>query len=102
VSRRGAGIETTDGFKTRTPFLTQFNVQASYDVKIGKTAKVTFLANAFNLVNTQTVLAYDQWTELSFGVPNPDFGKPETQVLAGHPPQFQAPFAMTLGARLRF
>ena len=58
VSPRGAGIETTDGFRTRTPFLTQFDVQASYDVKIGKTAKVTFLANAFNLFNTQTVLAY--------------------------------------------
>ncbi len=42
---------------------------------------------------------YDQWTELSFQVPNPDFGKPITQVLPGHPPQFQAPFQMRLGAR---
>jgi len=45
---------------------------------------------------------YDQWTELSFGVPNPDFGKPETQVLAGHPPQFSAPIPIRLGARLKF
>ena len=65
-------------------------------------AKVTLLANAFNLFNTHSVITYDQWTELSFGVPNPDFGKPETQVLTGHPPQFQAPFAIRLGARLKF
>ena len=70
--------------------------------KFALTASVTLLANAFNLFNTKTVLAYDQWTELTFGVPNPDFGSPETQLLAGHPPQFQAPFAMRLGARLRF
>jgi outer membrane receptor protein involved in Fe transport len=99
---RGAGIQTVDGFMTRTPFLTQVDLQASYDLRFGKTAKLTLLANAFNLFNTQTVLAYDQWTELSFGVPNPDFGKPETQVLFGHPPQFQAPFAFRVGARFRF
>jgi len=102
VSVRGAGIDTIDGFQTRTPVLTQVDLQASYDLKLGKTASVTLLANAFNLFNTKTVLAYDQWTELTFGVPNPDFGSPETQLLAGHPPQFQAPFAMRLGARLRF
>jgi hypothetical protein len=48
------------------------------------------------------VLMYDQWTELSFQVPNPDFGKPITQVLPGHPPEFQAPFQMRVGARFSF
>jgi outer membrane receptor protein involved in Fe transport len=99
---RGDGIQTADGFRTRTPFLSQVDLQAAYDLKLGKTLKVTLLANAFNLFNTHSVIAYDQWTELSFGVPNPDFGKPETQVLLGHPPQFQAPFAIRLGARLKF
>jgi hypothetical protein len=45
---------------------------------------------------------YNQWTELSFQVPNPDDGKPTTQVLPGFPPQFQTPFQMRLGLRLTF
>jgi hypothetical protein len=103
VTARGAGIQTVDGFKTRTPFLTQVDLQASYDVKLGKAGRqVTLLADAFNLFNTQTTLSYDQWSELSFGVPNPDFGKPETQLLSGHPPQFQPPLAIRLGVRLSF
>jgi hypothetical protein len=56
----------------------------------------------FNLFDSQRVLMYDQWTELSFQVPNPDFGKPITQVLPGHPPQFETPLQVRIGARLSF
>src|SRR6266516_1488308 len=41
--------------------------------------EVWLLADIFNLFNTQTVTMYDQWTELTGPVPNPDFGAPITQ-----------------------
>jgi hypothetical protein len=99
---RGSGIQTVDGFRTRTPVLTDTDLHASYTLNAGRARTLTLLADAFNLFNAQTVLMYDQWTELSFQVPNPDFGKPITQVLPGHPPQFQAPFQMRVGARFSF
>ena len=99
---RGSGIQTVDGFRTRTPMLTETDLHASYKLNLGRAKALTLLADAFNLFNTQTVLMYDQWTEISFQVPNPDFGKPITQVLPGHPTQFQAPFQMRVGARFSF
>jgi outer membrane receptor protein involved in Fe transport len=99
---RGTGIQTTDGFKTRTPFLTDFNAQVSYVIKLGGSRSVTLLADVFNLFDTQTVLMYDQWTQLTGPAPNPDFGAPITHVLAGAPPQFQTPRQIRLGARLSF
>jgi outer membrane receptor protein involved in Fe transport len=102
AAARGSGIQTVDGFKKRTPFQTRLDLQASYRLPLGETRNLTLLADVFNLFNTQTVTAYDQWTELGFQIPNPDFGKPITQVLPGHPPQFQAPFQIRLGARLAF
>jgi hypothetical protein len=102
VTERGAGIQTIDGFKTRTPFTRQVDLQASYQLKLPAAKSVTLLAEVFNVFNAQTVLAYDQWTELTFGVPNPDFGKPVTQVLSGAPPQFQTPLEVRIGARFSF
>jgi hypothetical protein len=99
---RGSGVQTIDGFKTRTPFQSLVNLQASYNLKLGGNRAITLLADAFNLFNSQTVLMYDQWTELHFQVANPDFGAPITQVLAGAPPQFQTPFQLRLGARFSF
>jgi len=99
---RGSGIQTIDGFKTRTPFQTDFNTQVSYVIKLGGSRNLTLLADVFNLFDTQTVLMYDQWTQLTGPAPNPDFGAPITQVLAGAPPQFQTPRQIRLGARLSF
>jgi len=99
---RGSGMQTVDGFKTRTPFQSVADVQASYRFGVGNNRSVTLLADIFNLFNTQTVQMYDQWTEATFGAPNPDFGKPVTQVLLGAPPQFQAPRQVRIGARFSF
>jgi hypothetical protein len=99
---RGSGIQTVDGFRTRTPVVTDVDLQASYKLNLGGRRALTLVADAFNLFNSQTVLMNDQWTELSFQVPNPDIGKPITQVLPGHPPQFQTPFQLRVGARLSF
>ena len=99
---RGSGIQTIDGFKTRTPFQTNVDAQMSYVIKLRSSRNITLLADVFNLFDTQTVLMYDQWTQLTGPAPNPDFGAPITQVLAGAPPQFQTPRQIRLGARLSF
>jgi hypothetical protein len=99
---RGSGIQTVDGFRTRTPFQSEVSLQASYKLNLGGSRTVTLLADVFNLFDTRTVLMYDQWTQLTGPVPNPDFGAPITQVLAGAPPQFQTPRQIRLGARVSF
>ncbi|PYR02873.1 MAG: hypothetical protein DMF97_03380 [Acidobacteria bacterium] len=100
VTARGAGIQTIDGLKTRSPFENQLDVQASYSLNLGGVRKVTFLADIFNLFNTRRATDYDTWSELSFDTPNPDFGKPISQVVSG--PQFQAPRQIRVGARFAF
>jgi hypothetical protein len=102
TAARGSGIQTIDGFKTRTPVQSEVNLQASYRLKLGPARNVTLLADIFNLFDTQTVQAYDQWTQLTGPVPNPDFGAPITQVLSGAPPQYQVPRQIRFGARLSF
>ena len=99
---RGSGLQTVDGFKTRTPFQSLVNLQASYQFKVGGRRNFTVLADVFNLFDTKTVLMYDQWTQLTGPEDNPDFGKPVTQVLLGAPPQFQTPRQIRLGARFFF
>jgi hypothetical protein len=46
------------------------------------------MADAFNLFNPQTVTGYDNYTEVSFQVPNADFGR-----RLAH----QTPFQLRLG-----
>ncbi len=90
------GFETVDGFKKRTPFESQLDMQASYAVTIGG-RKVTLLADAFNIFNVRRVTDYNAAIEQSFGVLNPDYGTPTSQNVSGQ--QFQAPFSLRLGAR---
>jgi hypothetical protein len=93
---RGSGFETVDGFKTRTPFEFQFDAQASYVMRFGD-RRLTLLADAFNLFNLRRTIDYNTYTELRFGVPNPDFGTPTSQNVAGQ--MFQTPFTLRVGAR---
>jgi hypothetical protein len=96
----GSGIQTVDGFKTRSPFLTQTDLQVSYAIKAGGNRHLTLLADVFNLFNQQTVIRYDTFTQLAAGTANPNFGEPVSQVVAG--PQYQAPTQIRFGARLQF
>ena len=73
---RGSGIETVDGFKTRTPFTYEVNLHADYGVRMGGARRVVLLADVFNLFNAQRATGYDQDTESTFGALNPDFGQP--------------------------
>jgi hypothetical protein len=102
VTARGSGIQTVDGFMKRTPFESQVDVHASYDVKARGTNRVSFVADVFNLFNQRRVLSYDQATQLDNNVTNPDFGKPISTIFAGNPPQFQAPINLRFGVRYEF
>jgi len=97
---RGSGIQTVDGFKTRTPFETDVDAQLSYVLKVGGSRQLTLLADVFNLFNQQIVQDYNTWLETGFGAPNPDYGTPTSGVLAG--PQFQTPRQIRLGVRFAF
>jgi hypothetical protein len=66
----------------------------------GSRQNLTVLADVFNVLNQRVALDYDAWTQLEFGVPNPDFGKPISQIVAG--PQFQAPLTVRFGLRYTF
>jgi hypothetical protein len=98
---RGSGIQTIDGFRTRTPFESQVDLQASYALRVGARA-ITVVADVFNLFSQQRVLDYDTWTQLSSLDPNPDFGKPVSQVPTVVGPQFQAPIQARVGIRFSF
>jgi hypothetical protein len=94
---RGGGFETIDGFKKRTPMEAQVDLQASYAMNLGGNRRLTLLADAFNLFNIRRALDYNAATEISFDVPNPDFGTVTSQNIAGQ--MYQNPFALRLGAR---
>jgi hypothetical protein len=97
---RGGGFDTTDGFKERTPAEVQLDLQGSYTFNFLGDRRITLLADAFNVLNLRRTTQYNSFTELSFGVPNPDFGTPTSGNVAGQ--MFQQPFQLRLGARLNW
>ena len=99
---RASGVETIDGFRTRTPFESQVDLQASYNLKLAGARNLTLIADIFNLFNQRRTLGYDTWTELSFRVANPDFGAPVSRVSTDALPQFQTPMQVRVGARFSF
>ena len=90
---RGAGFQTEDGFRTRTPTLFNADLHVDYGFSIGRNQRIVLLADAFNLANSQRVLSYDDYTEIAFGVENPDFGRRLV---------YQTPRQIRFGARFEF
>jgi hypothetical protein len=100
LTPRGEGFQTSDGFKTRTPWTKPVNVGASYNLKVGSRS-LLLIADAFNVFNTQTILDYDAFSELQFGVPNPDFGQAGVSgVIPGQ--QLFTPRQFRIGVRYEF
>jgi len=100
---RGSGIQTIDGFKTRTPVQSLVDFQASYTLNVSGARRITLLADIFNLFDQHTTLDYDNYIDLAFGAPiNPDFGTPTSNLFSGAPPQFQSPRQIRIGARFEF
>jgi hypothetical protein len=71
---RGSGIETEDGFRTRTPFVWSLDLHADYGLPF-KPGRVRLAVDVLNVFNKQAVISYDQNTQRKFGVTNPDFGR---------------------------
>jgi hypothetical protein len=97
---RGEGFETVDGFKTRSPFLYDVSLHVDYGLRFAANRRVVLIADVFNLLNTQRITDYNNYTETSFGSLNPDFGQPYSAVLGL--PAYQTPRQVRLGARLEF
>jgi hypothetical protein len=100
LTPRGAGFQTSNGFQTRTPWTRPVNAEASYLLKIGGRT-LQLIGGAFNIFNTQTVLDYHSFSELQFGVPNPDFGVAGLSGVIGGQ-QFVAPRQFRVGVRFEF
>ncbi len=89
---RGSGIETEDGFMTRTPSNWSFDIHADYGFALGS-GRLILVADIFNIFNPQDAIDYDQNTEIRFRVDNPDFGR---RIL------YQNPRSVRLGVRYDF
>jgi hypothetical protein len=87
---RGAGFETVDGFRDRTPWWPRLDAHAEYSLPFGTQRQLRLIADVFNMLNLQQPLDYDNYTERQFLVTNPDFGR----ILA-----YQAPIQARLGVR---
>jgi hypothetical protein len=90
---RGGGFETVDGFRDRTPWYASVDVHADYRLPIMTNRSLSITADVFNLFNRRTAQDYDNYTEASFQVLNPDFGR----VI-----EFQDPIAARFGLRFTF
>jgi len=66
---------------------------ADYAIPLGGARRLVLLADVFNLFDSQQVVQYDNYTEISFQAPNPDFG---TRL------EYQAPRRLRVGARFTF
>ncbi len=89
---RGTGIETEDGFKTRTPANWSFDIHADYGFVLGG-GRLVLVVDVFNIFNSQDAIDYDQNTELRPQIDNPDFGR---RIL------YQNPRSVRLGVRFDF
>lgn len=91
---RGQGFDTADGFRERTPWLSTVDLHADYALKLGgNTRRLLVTGDIFNLFNRRSATDYDNYTEVSFQVPNPDFGRAI---------DYQTPITARIGLRLEF
>ncbi len=83
----------------RTPFYTQLDLHADYPWVINERARISFIADFFNVTNNRRLRLPDQFRQLDLGENNPDFLQPSIISLTSG---FHLPFSMRLGARFEF
>jgi hypothetical protein len=83
----------------RTPFFSQLDLHADYPWVINDRAKVSFIADFFNVTNNRRLRLPDQFRQLDLGENNPDFLQPSIISLTSG---FHLPFSVRLGARFEF
>jgi hypothetical protein len=85
----------------RTPFFTSLDLHADYPWQISERAKISFIADFFNVTNSRKVLLPDQFQQLDLGANNPDFLQPQINLTTLNQ-GFRLPFNMRLGMRFEF
>ena len=100
LSVRGGGFQTSSGFQTRTPWTKPVNAGASYNLRVGA-RHLLLIADVFNVFNTQTILDYNSFSDLQFGVANPDFGAAGVSGVVGGQ-QLGTPRQFRFGLRFEF
>jgi len=83
----------------RTPYFAQLDLHADYPYVINEHARISFIADFFNVTNNRKLRLPDQFRQLDLGANNPDFLQPSIINLTSG---FHLPFSMRLGARLEF
>jgi len=83
----------------RTPFFSQLDLHADYPWVINERARVSFVADFFNVTNSRRLRLPDQFRQLDLGENNPDFLQPSIINLTSG---FHLPFSVRLGARFEF
>lgn len=83
----------------RTPFYTQLDLHADYPWVINERARISFIADFFNVTNNRRLRLPDQFRQLDLGENNPDFLQPSIISLTSG---FHLPFSVRLGARFEF
>lgn len=85
----------------RTDFYNRLDLHADYKWALSEKSRMVFIADFFNVFNSQTLRLPDQFRESTTGQNNPDFLKPgiaATDLTRG----FYLPFNMRLGVRFEF
>ena len=83
----------------RTPFYTQLDLHADYPWVINERARISFIADFFNVTNNRRLRLPDMFRQLDLGENNPDFLQPSIINLSSG---FHLPFSVRLGARFEF
>ncbi len=95
---RGSGIESLDAndnasFRKTTDFIHDLSIHVSYQIPVSAGANVTFVGDIFNIFNQQPVLRSNEYLDLNFQIPDPDYGRPR---------EYNAPLRLRVGARIDF
>jgi hypothetical protein len=110
LTLRGGGLDTVSvpgcsacgGFRERAPALVTVDLHLDYTVKVGKNQRVILSGDAFNLLNNQNPISYDNYTQTSFPDANPNFGLPIQAGFGGNPASYNFPLSIRVGARFEF
>ncbi len=81
------------GVLGRTPTDLRIDLHADYPMKISERVKLGFVADVFNITNSQTLRTINQLSESAFQQPNPDFKQPTS---------WYNPISIRLGMKLTF
>ncbi|MFL6301821.1 MAG: carboxypeptidase regulatory-like domain-containing protein [Terriglobales bacterium] len=96
-----ANCASARGSLGRTQNWGQVDAHADYPIRLTERTKIRLAADLFNLTNMRTQLRVNQLAQSSFGVPNPDFLKPQGDGVSINP-GYQRPFYARFGVRFEF